>query len=61
MNGGDEAFPSALDQWTPEDWQEYRRRIEDSEGSVRAMVPPVSDVPDVVCYCTACRAVAAVK
>jgi hypothetical protein len=37
VNGGDEAFPSALDQWTPEDWQEYRRRIEDGEGSVRSM------------------------
>ncbi|MER5227698.1 hypothetical protein [Streptomyces flaveus] len=37
MTAGDEAFPSALDQWTPEDWQEYRSRIEDGEGSVRAM------------------------
>jgi hypothetical protein len=37
VNRGDEAFPSALDQWTPEDWQEYRRRIEDGEGSVRSM------------------------
>ncbi len=35
--GGDEAFPAALDQWTPEDGQEYRRRIEDGEGSVRSM------------------------
>lgn len=37
MNGGDEMFPSALDQWTREDWQEYRRRIENGEGSVRVM------------------------
>jgi hypothetical protein len=37
VNGGEETFPSALDGWTPEDWQEYRRRIEDGEGSVRAM------------------------
>ncbi|MFH9983703.1 hypothetical protein ACH4ND_31705 [Streptomyces sp. NPDC017179] len=37
MTGGDEVFPAALDQWTPEDWQEYRRRVEDGEGSVRAM------------------------
>ncbi|MFF9675778.1 hypothetical protein ACF1GS_29395 [Streptomyces eurythermus] len=37
MNGGDEAFPAALDQWAPEDGQEYRRRIEDGEGGVRSM------------------------
>lgn len=37
MTGGDEAFPPTLDQWSPEDWQEYRRRIEDGGGSVRAM------------------------
>ncbi|MFF7903788.1 hypothetical protein ACFZCV_34280 [Streptomyces sp. NPDC007920] len=37
MTGGAETFPEALDQWTPEDWQEYRRRVEDGEGSVRAM------------------------
>ncbi len=37
MNGGDGTFPAALDQWTPEDWQEYRRRIQDSEASVKAM------------------------
>ncbi|MEU7051380.1 hypothetical protein [Streptomyces eurythermus] len=37
MNGGDEAFPAALDQWAPEDGQEYCRRIEDGEGGVRSM------------------------
>lgn len=37
MNGGDETFPAALDRWTSEDWQEYRRRVQDGEGSVRAM------------------------
>jgi hypothetical protein len=37
VTSGDEVFPSVLDQWTPEDWQEYRRRIEDGEGSVRAI------------------------
>ncbi|MFG3207947.1 hypothetical protein [Streptomyces sp. NPDC048192] len=37
MTGGEETFPSALDGWTAEDWQEYRRRVEDGEGSVRVM------------------------
>jgi hypothetical protein len=37
VNGGDETFPAALDQWTPKDWQEYRRRTEDGEGSVRTI------------------------
>ncbi|GGV76804.1 MULTISPECIES: hypothetical protein [Streptomyces] len=37
MNGGDETFPAALELWTDGDWQEYRRRIENGEGCVRAM------------------------
>ncbi|MER6330517.1 hypothetical protein ABT298_14575 [Streptomyces sp. NPDC001034] len=37
MNGADEAFPAALEQWTCEDWQEYRRRVKDGEGSARCM------------------------
>jgi hypothetical protein len=37
VNRDDEAFPAALEQWTADDWQEYRDRIEDGEGSVRAM------------------------
>ncbi|MFG3016151.1 hypothetical protein ACGFZB_38035 [Streptomyces cinerochromogenes] len=37
MNGADEAFPAALEQWTVEDWQEYRRRVENGEGSARSM------------------------
>lgn len=37
MKGGDETFPAALDEWTDEDWQEYRRRTGDGEGSVRVM------------------------
>ncbi|GGU49886.1 hypothetical protein [Streptomyces violascens] len=32
-----EEFPAALDRWTPRDWEDYRRRIEDGEGSVRVM------------------------
>lgn len=37
MNRDDESFPAALEQWTAEDWQEYRDLIEAGEGSVRAM------------------------
>ncbi|MFD8354593.1 hypothetical protein ACFV1X_37415 [Streptomyces coelicoflavus] len=37
MTSAEEAFPSALDCWTAEDWHDYRRRVEDGEGSVSAM------------------------
>ncbi|MEU4986629.1 MULTISPECIES: hypothetical protein [unclassified Streptomyces] len=37
MTSAEEAFPSTLDHWTAEDWQDYRRRVEDGERSVSAM------------------------
>ncbi|MFE7958625.1 hypothetical protein [Streptomyces sp. NPDC057413] len=37
MTGNDETFPACLDQWTREDWQEYRDRIEAGEGSATAI------------------------
>ncbi|MGW3201923.1 hypothetical protein ACWDBD_46905 [Streptomyces sp. NPDC001118] len=30
-------FPATLDRWDPEDWQEYRDRVANGEGSVRAI------------------------
>lgn len=35
MTGED--FPAGLDDWTARDWADYRARIEDGEGSVRAI------------------------
>ncbi|MGJ5899224.1 hypothetical protein ACSCBZ_45905 [Streptomyces niveiscabiei] len=36
MNDADD-FAVALDHWTARDWTEYRERVEDGEGSARAI------------------------
>ncbi|MGW2651693.1 hypothetical protein ACWC2T_44210 [Streptomyces sp. NPDC001393] len=33
----DSGFILAVERWTPEDWQEYRDRVADGEGSVAAI------------------------
>ncbi|MGW0992200.1 hypothetical protein ACWD5V_02590 [Streptomyces sp. NPDC002523] len=30
-------FPAGLDDWSTRDWTEYRERVEDGEGSARAI------------------------
>ncbi|MFI1568887.1 hypothetical protein ACH4ZX_38740 [Streptomyces sp. NPDC020490] len=37
MSRDDDAFPAALDSWTPADWREYRERVDDGEGSAAAI------------------------
>lgn len=37
MSSDEETLESALDRWTFEDWQEYRRRVGNGEGCVKAM------------------------
>jgi hypothetical protein len=34
---GTDDFPAGLDDWTARDWADYRARVEDGEGSVRAI------------------------
>ncbi|WP_157876524.1 hypothetical protein [Streptomyces graminilatus] len=34
---GTDDFPAGLEDWTARDWEDYRARIEDGEGSVRAI------------------------
>ena len=37
MSRDEDTFPAALDGWTRADWQDYRERIEDGEGSAAAI------------------------
>ncbi|MEU4655037.1 hypothetical protein AB0G32_14055 [Streptomyces sp. NPDC023723] len=34
---GTDDFPAGLEKWTAHDWEDYRARIADGEGSARAI------------------------